>query len=286
MAREGPARAAQTALEAEARRLSEELAGYRRELKRRRDGEAWEARRRRRMEHGGVRGQEALLVYVLTNYDADAAAAFLQRRGGSKVTEGGLFRGPSRQGIEEEFLRAPLDSIIARLTPRDEREEKSLQRARAFANDWHLERWVQSVNERSGVAPSTRRVLERYDELLAEGQPQDDLEGDPRQAIGESRHRMWAWRWRRRMAVKLKRVRHREHMPLEAMRRKAGGPARTKSSTGGRKVGHKNGPTFGPAPRTHFAAPEKKTARKRCPPGGPRNRTPKITTALARGAAR
>ena len=109
----------------------------------------------------------------------------------------------------------PQDQFNSLLEPETDKHTKALNAARKFQAEHAAVVWIESSNERKGVAPPTEYVMAKYDDSykVTLDLPDDEYY-DERRNLLECRHRMFAVRLRRRWKISVNRLRENGVVPL------------------------------------------------------------------------
>ena len=166
----------------------------------------------------GSLGHIVLILYFLANRQAEPVLMFLR-------SESRKRHWPTRsdedvmEQVSDMFLAISLEDLLA-LTDMDEpKDPPALLEASRRYEEWRLAMWVERLNARQGVAPSTSLVLERHAQSCA-ALP-EAARPRARGVAAQGFARKWAFAWRKRHGARHGLIPAREDVPLEERRAKA-----------------------------------------------------------------
>jgi hypothetical protein len=140
----------------------------------------------------------AVLVYILSSYDARLAVHVLRTRGRKTDTSDEDYWA---RVVEDWFLATSHDQLLEMLNPVTAEGEKLYKRAEDIVNQAGLASWVRCENAEKGLAPHTEEILIRRQEWENRAAVDcGDCRGD-RSNMGLSANRSWARRWRQQWGV-------------------------------------------------------------------------------------
>ena len=135
--------------------------------------------------------------------------------------------------IETWVVELPQDQFNSLLQPETDEHTKALNAARKFQAEHAAVVWIETNNERNGVAPPTESVMAKYDDSYKVTLDlRDDDYYDARSDLRLGRHRMFAMRLRRRWKVAVNRLRENGVVPLLDRRMKVSTFLRSVSISG------------------------------------------------------
>jgi hypothetical protein len=163
--------------------------------------------------------RRVLLIYTLADCTPEPAALYLTAAAAER-------HWPPRDNadivrtIEDAFLAADVDEIASLSDVAHPLDAAALRPAIACVEQWRLRSWVE-VQNRRGVNPDTRLVLEEFEQMRAA------LPADLRPGLwlGTPGARVRATRWRRRLGGRFAPLRPRDVVPLPELRARVCGLA-------------------------------------------------------------
>ena len=204
------------ALAARKATLDAELAAARRELKTERQRQK-DAKRRVWVLSEWL-SSVVLILYSLAGHTSTVARLFLARAARKRKwpakTEEQL-----NTIIEDKFLAVDVDHLTGLADLEAPTDPSAMKAAAKFYEEWRLVEWVKQMNVTKGVAPSTERVLARYEEVRTE-LPVACRPGHVGTAAA-SKARSWARRWRLRWGGRHGTLRARSDITAAEIRDKA-----------------------------------------------------------------
>ena len=159
-----------------------------------------------------------MIIYMLAAYRAVPASKFLQLAGRKR-------RWPERSGeeldilVEALFVQCDVGVLAHRCDLEDPEDPAALTEALKHVEEWRALAYVEDLNKRCGVAPSTEDVLQKMEQnRLKIPTP---LRPVGKGVAAEVKARMWARRWRDRWGARHGKLRVLDEVPLAEMRSKA-----------------------------------------------------------------
>jgi hypothetical protein len=219
--------------------LTETRRALKKERRKQRDADAAAAR------HWGMPAEmrrAVVIMYVIADHDATAAVGYLQ---GVQRMRGW----PERevvwieQLVQHAYVVYAPDELVALTNQSAPSDPVAMRLAQKEVRDWRLDTWTRGLNYDHGLAVPTDALLRRAERLRTSIQAED---GRPRAlgTVADPKARQWAYRWRKKRGGRIGKVRIRELVPLEDMRRKAGGD-----------VPNRPHPSSSPPPQTRISNP-------------------------------
>jgi hypothetical protein len=202
--------------------LSRTLAATRKALRRerrtQRDADAAQAKH---WEMPAPMHRAVVIMYVIADHDATAAVGYLQ---GVQRMRGWPLRDAEwiSQIVEHTYVVYAPDELVTLTDQSAPSDPVAMQLAQKVVRDWRLETWTRNLNYDHGLAVPTETLLLRAERMRSNIQAEA---GRPRAlgTVADASARQWAYRWRQKRGGRIGRVRIREAVPLEDMRRKAAG---------------------------------------------------------------
>ena len=195
--------------------LDSELAVARRELRQERQRQ--KDANRRVWKLTGWLNDVVVILYDLAGHVATPAQMYLAKAARSRnwpaKTEDEL-----KSIVEDAFLAVDMERCAGLVDFASPTNVTALRVAVKFHEEWRLAEWVRRLNCVQGVAPSTERVLARYEE--GRGRLPDAVRPGFVGAAAATKARVWALRWRRRWGARHGAIRAREDIPVQEMRDK------------------------------------------------------------------
>ena len=142
----------------------------------------------------------AVILYIITGYDAEPAVFFLERCGAR-------LRWPTRSArdltaaVEGLFLCTGLEEMVALLDAASPLDKRSLITATRWALEWAVVAWARRLNIERGIAPSTELLLCHAEACRSE--IPEPVRPRAIGAIGDHRARQWAYRLRARWSGRI-----------------------------------------------------------------------------------
>ena len=161
----------------------------------------------------------ALIIYVLSGYDAEPAARYLMK-GAERRRWPAMLEDEVRAMVEDLFLAVDEAELAALTDATYPSDPLAMEAAAKCVEEWKLVSWARRQNTEKGVAPSTDALLQRVAaSRLDAGHPDPHGRG----TTAEGSARMWASRFIRRWGGRYGAIGASEDVPLDVMRNKAPG---------------------------------------------------------------
>ena len=182
---------------------------------------AAERKRKQQWHFSAELQQVALILCDKGHPDTSAATAFLMRAAAKRKWE----ERPEAEVSElvvTMYLEADLHDLVALCDATNPSNQKAMQSALRFWEEWCLAQWVEETNAKKGVAPPTAALLDCW-EARRRNYP-EGVRPSARGLPAEAWSRMWAMRFRRRWGIRHGAIRGREPMTVHEMLEKARHP--------------------------------------------------------------
>ena len=165
----------------------------------------------------------ALILYDKGHPDASAATAFLMRAAAKRKWQERP-EADVRELVETMYLEVDLHDSVALCDITNPSDQRAMQSALRFWEEWCLAQWVEETNAQKGVAPPTAALLGRW-ETRRRNYP-EGVRPSARGLPVEAWNRMWAMRFRKRWGIRHGAIRGRESMTVHEMLEKVRPPLR------------------------------------------------------------
>ena len=162
----------------------------------------------------------ALMLYLASDYDTDAAVSYLKFSGLSGRPLGSSMKSDSdlSRMIENWFLEVPLEFVQSLQDESAACQTRASKKVATVLKANQLAKWVRTLNIESGLAPSTYDLGTHFDEISG-GQAIGALEWElhQRAALSSNRNRAFFKKFRKRWVLKLGKIKARQVVPASEM---------------------------------------------------------------------